>query len=51
MCCFQKILKKKLTKTKNPYGNGGAAEKVLFTLEKIKTEHLNIKKFFNLKKN
>ena len=39
---------KKIKKTKNPYGNGGASEKILKILKKIKLKNIINKKFNDL---
>jgi len=48
---YSKKFQKKLKKTKNPYGLGGATEKIIKILSKVKLKNLLKKRFYSLKKN
>ena len=43
---YQSEFKKKLLKTKNPYGKGGASKKSLQILKKIRNKQINLEKDF-----
>ena len=46
---YSKSFKERIRKTVNPYGNGGASDKVIKILKKINYENLLLKKFNDIK--
>ena len=38
----------RIKKTKNPYGNGGASQKIISILKKIKPNKIMMKKFYDI---